>query len=128
MPFHAYAFPIPKAYEHLTKEECRRFKKVGIWTHMQATVWAAPTFIVPKKMNDVRIVTDFCKLNKWIIRKPYPLTRIQDILKKLEKFKYAMAIDLRKGYYHIPLDEETSHLCMTIFPWENTVITIYQWE
>ena len=35
----------------------------------------------------------------------------------MEAFKYATAVDLRKGYYHIPLDEETSRLCTTIFPW-----------
>ena len=62
--YHCKAFPIPKAYKHLTKEECHRFKKAGIWTHTQDTVWAVPTFIVPKKTNDVRIVTDFLELNK----------------------------------------------------------------
>ena len=65
----------------------------------------------------MRIVTDFRKLNQWIIRKPYPLPKIQDILQKMEKFKYATAVDLRKGYYHIPLDGPSSKLCTTIFPW-----------
>ena len=27
------------------------------------------------------------------------------------------AIDLRKGYYNIQLDEESSNLCTTVFPW-----------
>ena len=35
----------------------------------------------------------------------------------MERFKYATAIDLRKGYYHIPLDKETQKLCTTILPW-----------
>ena len=103
-PYSGRPFPIPKAYETLTKEECRRFCKVGIWEHTLDSEWAAPTFIVPKKTNDVRIVTDFRELNKCIIRKPYPLPKVQDLLQKMEKFKYATAIDLRKGYYHIPLD------------------------
>ena len=117
VPYHAKPFPVPKAYEHLTKEECRRFADDKIWHHTLDSVWAAPSFIVPKKTGDVRVVTDFRELNKSIIRKPYPLPKILDILQKLEKFKYATAIDLRKGYYHIPLDAETQKLCTTVLPW-----------
>ena len=46
-----------------------------------------------------------------------PLTFHQFILQKMECFKYATAIDLRKGYYHIPLDKETQKLCTTVLPW-----------
>ena len=116
-PFHAKPFPIPKAYEHLTKEECKRFEKDTIWHHSLNSVWAAPSFIVPKKTGNVRVVTDFRELNKWIVRKPYPLPKILDILQKMERFKYATAVDLRKGYYHIPLDKKTQELCTTILPW-----------
>ena len=116
-PFHAKPFPIPKAYENLTKAECRKFAEEDIWRHTLDSEWAAPSFIVPKKTGDVRVVTDFRELNKWIIRKPYPIPKILDILQKFEKFKYATAIDLRKGYYHIPLDEATQRLCTTVFPW-----------
>ena len=117
VPYHAKPFPIPKAYEHLTKGECRRFEADKIWHHTLNSVWAAPSFIVPKKTGDVRVVTDFRELNKWIIRKPYPLPKILDILQKMERFKYATAIDLRKGYYHIPLDKATQKLCTTVLPW-----------
>ena len=117
IPYHAKPFPIPKAYEHLTKEECKRFEQDTIWHHTINSVWAAPSFIVPKKTGDVRVVTDFRELNKWIVRKPYPLPKILDILQKMERFKYATAVDLRKGYYHIPLDKATQQLCTTILPW-----------
>ena len=116
-PYHARPFPVPKAYESLTKQECRRFQEAKIWHHTLDSIWAAPSFIVPKKTGDVRVVTDFRELNKWIIRKPYPLPKILDILQKMERFKYATAIDLRKGYYHIPLDKQTQKLCTTVLPW-----------
>ena len=47
-PFHAKPFPIPKAYENLTKEECGWFEKDTIWHHTLDSVWAAPSFIVLK--------------------------------------------------------------------------------
>jgi hypothetical protein len=46
----------------------------------------------------------FTRFNAQIKRKPFPLPKISEILRKLSGFKYAMAIDLIMGYYHIPLD------------------------
>ena len=102
IPYHAKPFPIPKAYEKLTKEECKRYEKDTIWHHTLNSVWAAPSFIVPKKTGDVRVVTDFRELNKWIVRKPYPLPKILDIFQKMERFKYATAVDLKKRILSYP--------------------------
>ena len=124
-PYHACAFPIPKAYENLTKEECCRFEELDIWEHTCDSEWAAPTFIVPKKTSDIQVVTDFQLLNKLIIRKPYPLPKIQDLLQKLKKFKYATALDLKQNYYSIRLDKETSKMCITIFLCTTTKETNY---
>jgi hypothetical protein len=79
--------------------------------------WAAPTFIQAKKTGDVRILTYFRRLNAQIKRKPFPLPKISDLLRKLSGFKYATTIDLIMGYYHIPLDLEAHKLCTTILPW-----------
>ena len=35
----------------------------------------------------------------------------------MEKFKYATALDLFMGYYHIPLVRHSQKLCTTILPW-----------
>jgi Reverse transcriptase (RNA-dependent DNA polymerase) len=116
-PYHAKPFAIPKAFEETTRKECKRFEKIGVWYKNSDTEWAAPTFIQPKKTGDVRILTDLRELNKWIVRKPYPLPKIQDMLQKLEQFSYATALDLSMGYYHIPLDKKSQKLCTTILPW-----------
>ena len=79
--------------------------------------WAAPTFLQLKKTNDLRVLTDFRKLNLCLKRKPFPLPKIADLLQKLSGFLYATAIDLSMGYYHIPLDEYSRQLCTTILPW-----------
>ena len=50
VPFHSKPFLIPKAYENLTKEECKRFERDTIWHHTLNSVWDAPSFIVPKKL------------------------------------------------------------------------------
>ena len=39
-----------------------------------------------------------------------------EILFKLEDFKYAMSLDLNMGYYHIRISENKSNLCTIIIP------------
>jgi transposase InsO family protein len=116
-PYHARAFPIPKCYEATTRKEIARLTDIGVFKKAHDSEWAAPTFIQPKKTGDVRILTDFRQLNKYLRRKPFPLPKISDLLQKLEGFSYATAIDLSMGYYHVKLDEESSRLCTTVLPW-----------
>ena len=92
-PFHTQPFPIPKVHENLTKEECGWFKKDTLWHHTSDSEWAAPIFIIPKKTGNARVITNFRELNKATVRKPCPLPKTLDILQKMEKFKYATAVD-----------------------------------
>ena len=71
----------------------------------------------PKKTGDIRIITDFRELNKWVEVDPFPLQRINETLQKFEKFKSATALDLSFGFYLIPLDKESQKICSTILPW-----------
>jgi transposase InsO family protein len=122
-PYHARAFPVPQAYESVTKKEIERLTQIGVLRKSHDSEWAAPTFIQPKKTGDVRVLTDFRQLNKYLKRRPFPLPKISDLLQKLQGFTYATAIDLSMGYYHIPLDRYSQRLCTTILPWGK-----YQYE
>jgi hypothetical protein len=42
------------------------------------------------------------------------------VLKELEGFTFATALDLNVGYYTIRLDPDASNICTIIFPWGNT--------
>jgi hypothetical protein len=79
--------------------------------------WAAPTIVKQKKTGDIRILTDFRALDKCLVRTPFPLPKISDLLQCLAGFRYASAIDLSMGYNHIPLDKYSQKLCTTILPW-----------
>ncbi len=62
-------------------------------------------------------ILDFRELNKFIVRKPYPIPNISTILQELDGFTYATALDLNMGYYTISLDPTASEMCSIIFPW-----------
>ena len=116
-PYHARAYPIPKSQEQTLRAEMERLCKAGVVRKVNRSTWAAPTFIIPKKDGTVRVIADFRKLNEWIVRRPFPIPRIQDLLLKLEGFKYATSLDLNMGYYHIRLSPNSQVLCTIILPW-----------
>jgi hypothetical protein len=90
---------------------------IGVLANCIDSEWAAPTFIQPKKTGDVRVLTDFCVLNRYIKQMPYPLPKSSDLLQKLEGFTWATALDLSMGYNHIVLDKESKNLTMIVPAW-----------
>ena len=116
-PYHAKPFPIPRVHEKTLRKEVDRLVKIGVLKRINNSEWAAPTFIIPKKNGTVRFISDFRELNKRIKRKPYPIPKIQDLLLKLEGFKYATSLDLNMGYYHISLCPFSKRLCTIVLPW-----------
>ena len=79
--------------------------------------WDAPTFTQPRKTGDIRILTNFRKLNECIIRKTFPLPRIDKVIQKRENLKLAMALDLSQGFNSIPTDEKSQKLHTTVLIW-----------
>ncbi len=115
-PYHARAYPIPQRHVQTLKTEVYRLCEIGVLKEINRSEWAAPSFIIPKKDGSVRFISDFRELNKRIKRKPYPIPKIQDLLLKLEGFKYATSLDLNMGYYHIELSARTKQMCTIVFP------------
>ena len=74
-------------------------------------------FTIAKPDGTLRLLADLRELNKRIRRKPFPLPKINEMLQKLEGFKYATSLDLNMGYYHIRLSPFSSSLCTVVLPW-----------
>ena len=115
-PYHARAYNIPRCHIQTLKSEVERLVKIGVLKKVNRSEWAAPTFIIPKKDGSVRFISDFRELNKRILRKPYPIPNIQDMLLNLEGFQWATSLDLNMGYYHIRLDPSSKELCTIVLP------------
>eukprot|EP00804_Cyclotella_cryptica_P011519 CCRYP_019883-RA/>CCRYP_019883-RA protein AED:0.08 eAED:0.25 QI:0/-1/0/1/-1/1/1/0/404 len=116
-PYHGRPFPIPKKHVEITKREVQMLCDLGVLKWQDDSEWESPTFIIPKKDNTVRVVSDFREVNKRVVRKPFPIPKISTVLQELEGFTYATALDLNMGYYTIRLDPDASKICTIIFPW-----------
>jgi hypothetical protein len=98
-------------------KEIKWLCNIGVLEWQPSSRWALLTFIIPKKDSTVCTISDFRELNKRIVRKPYPIPKINTILQELESFTYATALDLNMGYYTIRLDPMVSKMYTIIFPW-----------
>jgi hypothetical protein len=78
--------------------EIQRLCDFGVLKGQADSEWALPTFIIPKKDNTVRVVSNFRDINKRIVRNPFPIPKIRTVLQELEGFTYATALDLNMGY------------------------------
>jgi len=67
--------------------------------------------VVPKKLDATgkrkwHICVDFRKLNDITVNDSFPIPNIQDILDKLGRARYFLALDCVSGCWQIPLAEE----------------------
>ncbi|KAL7723714.1 hypothetical protein ACLKA6_018065 [Drosophila palustris] len=64
---------------------------------------SAPIVLVGKKTGDVRMCIDYRQLNANSIPDAYPLPRIHPILERLRNARYISTLDLKSGYWQIPM-------------------------
>jgi hypothetical protein len=116
-PYHGRSYPIPHKDKAVLMKEMKWLCAIGVLEWQPTSKWALPTFLIPQKDSTVFTISDFREINKYIVRKPYPITKISTILQELEGFTYATTLDLNMDYYTIRLDSMVSEMCTIIFPW-----------
>ena len=72
---------------------------------------------MPKKdTEEIRFVTDFRELNKYVQRSPFE-PPIRDNLNRMEGFQFATTINIFMGYWHIQMDLESQNKCVITTSW-----------
>ena len=74
------------------------------------TKWISSIVAVPKKNGKLRICLDPKDLNCAIQREKYQLPTVEDIATRLHGAKVFTVMDVRNGFWHVSLDEESSYV------------------
>jgi len=104
---------IPAALRDRLKTELEDMEKRGVIRKVEEpTDWVSSMAIVEKPDGSLRICLDPRHLNKAIKREHFQLPTIEDITTRMVNAKWFTKLDANRGYWQIPLDEE-SHLLTT---------------
>lgn len=107
---------VPLARRESVNAEIQHMVDAGIWSPIAKSDCAHAMVVVSKKDGGVRITSDLSPLNSHIIPDRHPLPLLEDLLLQLRGASFFSKIDLRKGYYHIPLHEDSRRFTTTITP------------
>ena len=110
MPVVKKQYPIPHAKKELMESEINKMLKMDVIEACQSP-WRSPVLLVQKKnaegqKKDHRFAVDFRDLNERVPKDKFPLPRIETILEALRGASVFSSLDLKSGYWQVPVAPE----------------------
>ena len=110
------SYRIPERLLVSLKKEVDLMLSLGI-IQQSRSEWCNPVVLVPKKDGTIRFCIDFRYLNSISKFDSYPTPRIDDLIDRLGKAEFLTTIDLCKGYWQVPLTQQSQELTAFRTPW-----------
>ena len=108
---------VPYASDNL-KQTLNDLEEKGIVASVdKPTDWVHNLVITEKRDGRMRVCLDPKPLNKAIKREWYEIPTPSDVQSRLSGMKIFTVIDMKDGYWHVKLSEESSYLCTFHTPW-----------
>lgn len=80
------------------------------------SAFASPVLLVGKKNGEKRLCIDYRKLNTQTVKDSHPLPRIDDQVDRLADGVYFCSLDLKSGYYQVPVEEDSRQYTSFVTP------------
>ena len=98
--------PRPNTEEHgkAIMQEVRKMLDTKV-IRASESPYSSEIVMIKKKTGEWRMCIDYRPLNKVTVDDKYQIPRITDLLFSIKGSKYFVALDLRSGYWQIPMDE-----------------------
>ena len=113
-PIRQRAYRAAFAKRQVIEEEVQKMLKDGV-IRPSSSPWASPVTLVPKKSGETRFCIDFRRINAITKKDSYPLPLIQDIFDQLGDARIFSTLDLKSGYWQLPIHplsmEKTAFIC-----------------
>lgn len=103
---------VPHALHEPLKSALDNLETRGIISQVnEPTDWVSSLVVVEKPNGKLRICLDPRNLNKAIKREHHIIPSSEEIISRLEGKQFFSVLDLKEGFWQIPLDEISSNLC-----------------
>lgn len=96
---------MPQVHKRVVETELQKMQDEGI-IRPSTSPWSSPVVLVTKKNGDVRFCVDYRGVNAVTKGDSYPLPRIDETLEYLEGHAWFTTLDLKSGYWQVPLAED----------------------
>ena len=106
VPIRQNAYRIPYSRREVVKKELDEMLEAGV-IRPSSSPWASPIVLVNKKDGGVRFCVDYRKVNAIAKFDAYPMPRVEEIFESIGSATIISNLDLAKGYWQIPLEEES---------------------
>lgn len=101
-PIRQKAYRMPFTKREVIETEVKKMMDQGVITP-SVSPWASPVTLVPKPDGSTRFCVDYRKVNNVTTKDAHPLPHIQDIFDTLGGATIFSTLDLKSGYWQIPV-------------------------
>ncbi|XP_025163159.1 uncharacterized protein LOC105186048 [Harpegnathos saltator] len=107
--------PQNPAMQAIIDEEVTKIEAEGV-IEPSSSAWSSPVVLVRKKDGGYRFCIDFRKVNEVTERDAYPLPQISATLDRLRGARYLSSLDLKNGYWQVPLTKDSKPIIAFTVP------------
>ena len=104
-PIYQRPYRTPLAKRKIVEDQIKQMLQAGV-IEPSTSPWASPITLAPKPEGQTRFCCDYRKLNAVTVRDSYPLPLISDIFDQLGGATVFSTLDLKSGYWQIPVAPE----------------------
>jgi len=112
----------PKVQEEINAK-VDELLQMGFIEHSKSP-YSSPIVMVKKKTGKWRLCVDFRQINAKSVKDACPMPRINYILDQLREARYISSLDLKDGYWQIPLEESSRQYTAFTVPGKG----LFQWR
>lgn len=114
-PLRQRPYRVSRTERQTIEDEVTQMLSKGI-IRQSSSPWSSPVVLVPKKDGSIRFCIDYRRLNKITRKDVYPMPRIDDALDAMQGAKYFSSLDLRSGYWQIPMADHDKEKTAFVTP------------
>ena len=108
-PFRCQPYKYPAHKKEIIAREVEKMLKDGI-IEPSSSNYSSPIVLVKKKDGSPRFCVDYRKLNGQILDEASALPIINEVLRDLSSAKIFSVLDLKNGYWQVPMDDNSKRL------------------